>query len=76
MGLLIHRWWCSVHLFNLEEDPAETTDLAAEKPEKLKEMLVEWEAYIRRNGVFPADPADMRKVGYSFTTCLYGKCVE
>ena len=63
-------------LFNLEEDPAETTDLAAEKPEKLKEMLVEWDAYISRNGVFPADPADMRKVGYSFTTCLYGKCVE
>lgn len=63
-------------LFNLAEDPTETTDLAAEKPGKLKEMLVEWDAYIRRNGVIPADPADMRKVGYSFTTCLYGKCVE
>lgn len=63
-------------LFNLAEDPTETTDLAAEKPEKLKEMLVEWDEYIRRNGVIPADPADMRKVGYSFTTCLYGKCVE
>ncbi|MCG2579431.1 MAG: arylsulfatase [Marinobacter sp.] len=63
-------------LFNLAEDPAETTDLAAKQPEKLKEMLVEWDEYIRRNGVIPADPADMRKVGYSFTTCLYGKCVE
>lgn len=63
-------------LFNLAEDPTETTDVAAEKPGKLKEMLVEWDAYIRRNGVIPADPADMRKVGYSFTTCLYGKCVE
>ncbi|AZT82470.1 arylsulfatase [Marinobacter sp. NP-4(2019)] len=63
-------------LFNLAEDPTETTDLAAKKPEKLKEMLVEWDEYIRRNGVIPADPADMRKVGYSFTTCLYGKCVE
>nr|AMR08613.1 arylsulfatase [uncultured bacterium] len=63
-------------LFNLADDPTETTDLAAEKPEKLKEMLVEWDEYIRRNGVIPADPADMKKVGYSFTTCLYGKCVE
>ncbi|MCK2148087.1 arylsulfatase [Marinobacter alexandrii] len=63
-------------LFNLAEDPTETTDLAAKRPEKLKEMLVEWDEYIHRNGVFPADPADMRKVGYSFTTCLYGKCVE
>lgn len=63
-------------LFNLADDPTETTDLAAEKPEKLKEMLGEWDEYIRRNGVIPADPADMRKVGYSFTTCLYGKCVE
>lgn len=63
-------------LFNMAEDPTETTDLAAENPEKLREMLVEWDEYIRRNGVIPADPADMRKVGYSFTTCLYGKCVE
>lgn len=63
-------------LFNLAEDPTETTDLAAKEPEKLKDMLMEWDEYIRRNGVFPADPADMRKVGYSFTTCLYGKCVE
>ncbi|WP_421911858.1 arylsulfatase [Marinobacter sp.] len=63
-------------LFNLAEDPTETTDLTAKEPEKLKDMLMEWDEYIRRNGVFPADPADMRKVGYSFTTCLYGKCVE
>lgn len=63
-------------LFNLAEDPAETTDLASKEPEKLKELLAEWDRYVARNGVFPADPADMRKVGYSFTTCLYGKCVE
>lgn len=63
-------------LFNLADDPTETTDLAAREPEKLKEMLVAWDEYIRRNGVIPADPADMKKVGYSFTTCLYGKCVD
>lgn len=63
-------------LFNLADDPTETTDLAAKQPEKFQEMLLEWDEYIRRNGVFPSDPADMKKVGYSFTTCLYGKCVE
>lgn len=63
-------------LFNLAKDPTETTDLAQENPEKLKAMIAEWENYVMKNGVFPADPADMRKVGYSFTTCLYGTCVE
>jgi arylsulfatase len=63
-------------LFDLAEDPTETTDLAGEAPEKLKEMLVEWDKYVRRSGVVPANPEDMRKVGYSFTTCVYGKCVE
>ncbi|MCS5583659.1 MAG: arylsulfatase [Pseudomonadales bacterium] len=63
-------------LFNLADDPSETKDLAQEKPKKLKDMLDEWENYVTHNGVFPANPADMRKVGYSFKTCLYGKCVE
>ncbi|MCC4269900.1 arylsulfatase [Marinobacter nauticus] len=63
-------------LFNLAEDPTETNDLASKEPEKLKQLLAEWDKYVKRNGVIAADPADMRKVGYSFTTCLYGKCVE
>ncbi|WP_417543298.1 arylsulfatase [Marinobacter sp.] len=63
-------------LFNLAEDPTETTNLASEEPEKLKELVAQWDTYVSRNGVFPADPEDMKKVGYSFTTCLYGKCVE
>ncbi|WP_420389741.1 arylsulfatase [Marinobacter sp.] len=63
-------------LFNLAVDPTETTDLASKEPEKLKHLLAEWDKYVKRNGVIAADPADMRKVGYSFTTCLYGKCVE
>lgn len=63
-------------LFNLMDDPTETTDLSRKEPEKLKKLLAEWDKYVKRNGVLAADPADMRKVGYSFTTCLYGKCVE
>lgn len=66
------RW----QLFDLANDPTETIDLSEDKPEKLKELLAEWDDYVLRNGVFPPDPAEMRKVGYSFTTCLYGKCVE
>jgi arylsulfatase len=63
-------------LFNLTEDPTETTDLASKEPEKLKQLLAEWDKYVQRNGVIAADPADMRRVGYSFTTCLFDKCVE
>ncbi|AMQ88882.1 arylsulfatase [Marinobacter sp. LQ44] len=63
-------------LFNLAVDPTETTDLSSKEPEKLKQLLAEWDKYVKRNGVIAADPADMRRVGYSFTTCLYGKCVE
>lgn len=63
-------------LFNLAVDPAATTDLASSNPEKLKEMLVEWKSYVDLNGVLASDPEKMKKIGYSFTTCHYGKCVE
>lgn len=38
-------------LFDLEEDPGETNDLALKLPEKLKELLVLWEGYIKETGV-------------------------
>ncbi len=38
-------------LFNLENDPGETTDLAAAEPAKLKELIDEWFAYARETGV-------------------------
>lgn len=40
-------------LYNLAEDPAETTDLADSNPAKLAEMIEEWGAYVARNGVIP-----------------------
>ena len=41
------------HLYNIAQDPGETTDLAAARPERLQQMLSDYEDYARRNGVLP-----------------------
>jgi len=38
-------------LFNLKEDPAELSDLSDENPQKLKELVGQWEIYKEENGV-------------------------
>jgi arylsulfatase len=38
-------------LFNLVGDSAERKDLAAERPEKLRELIAVWDAYVRENNV-------------------------
>ena len=38
-------------LFNLLDDPAERTDLAAGNPGKLQEMLLLWDEYVKANNV-------------------------
>jgi arylsulfatase len=38
-------------LFNVVADPAERHDLAAAQPQKLQEMLVLWEDYVKKNNV-------------------------
>jgi arylsulfatase len=38
-------------LFNLTADPGERKDLAAERPDKLKELLALWDGYVRTNNV-------------------------
>ncbi len=63
-------------LFNLKDDPTERHNLAEQEPEKLAELLADWETYVQENGVFPSDPEKMKKVGYSFTTCVFDRCVE
>ncbi|MGB8649021.1 MAG: arylsulfatase [Mycobacteriales bacterium] len=42
-------------LYDLRNDPTETTDLAAEHPEKLRELAAAWEAAARANQVYPLD---------------------
>jgi len=63
-------------LFDLKNDPTERHNLAQQEPEKLAELLTEWDAYVRENGVFPSDPEKMKKIGYSFTTCVFDRCVK
>jgi arylsulfatase len=38
-------------LYNLKEDIAEQHNLAGEQPEKLAELVADWEAYVEANGV-------------------------
>lgn len=38
-------------LYDLEKDPVETEDLAAIHPEKLQELIAEWDGYVSENGV-------------------------
>ena len=59
-------------LYNLAEDPTESRDLAARHPEKLAELLKDWEAYVARNNVLMGE-FDLR---YGFDTCLYDRCFK
>ena len=48
-------------LHNLTEDFAESRDLAAERPDKLRELQAAWEEQARKYGVFPLDPDRRRR---------------
>jgi len=41
----------SVELFDLSTDPAELKDLAADRPDKVREMIALWDDYVRRDNV-------------------------
>lgn len=41
------------HLFDIKQDPGETRDLAGQQPERLAEMLADYEAYAKANNVLP-----------------------
>lgn len=43
-------------LYNLKADPGETTNLAARDPEKLRELVADWERYAREAGVVISPP--------------------
>ena len=47
------RW----HLYNIVKDPGETQDLSSAMPERLEQMLAQYEDYVEKNGVLPV-PAD------------------
>jgi arylsulfatase len=39
------------HLYDLRTDPTESRDLAGSQPERVKEMVQDYEEYVRKNGV-------------------------
>jgi hypothetical protein len=39
------------HLYNTIDDPAETSDRKADKPERFAAMMTSWEAYAARHGL-------------------------
>ena len=49
-------------LFNLEQDPAELDDLSNQNPDKLKELVAQWEQYKKDNGVLDVslDPSRVK----------------
>jgi arylsulfatase A-like enzyme len=57
-------------MFNLADDPTESRDLAEAQPEKLAELLKDWDAYVARNNVLEGE----FKIRYGFETCLYEYC--
>ena len=38
-------------LFNMEKDPTESHDLSKQYPDKYNELLDDWKAYVKDNGV-------------------------
>lgn len=59
-------------MFNLADDPTERNDLAAAKPEKLAELLKDWDAYVERNNVLEGE----FNIRYGFETCLFEYCFK
>ncbi|MCP4289687.1 MAG: hypothetical protein GY792_35575 [Gammaproteobacteria bacterium] len=49
-------------LFNIKDDPAELMDLSAENPQKLKELVGQWEQYKEENGVLDTSLDQSTKV--------------
>jgi len=41
------------HLFNIKDDPGETTDLAQDMPALLGEMIADYDIYVQTNNVLP-----------------------
>jgi arylsulfatase len=70
------------HLFNVEQDPAQTTDLAADEPERVEELTKAWDQAAWTYLVYPiddgmgmmrlTDPTSMGGAGEKVVTLLPG----
>lgn len=59
-------------LYNLADDPAESHDLSAQEPARVKTLLAAWDQYVKTNGVILVSP----EVKPGARTCLYEYCFE
>ena len=57
---------------NLADDPAESTDLAAQPPQRVRAVFAAWRPYVDDNGVMPVS----REIKPGARTCLYQHCFE
>lgn len=70
-------------LFDLSVDPGENDDLAQSNPEKLEELLVDWEKYVKETGVVWGAPFSdagiedwLHLPEDSVGTCCYKDCTS
>jgi arylsulfatase len=55
--LWLHEPWGigDWQVFNLADDPAEMRDLSSQNPEKKRELLAAWEAYVKQFNIIPSN---------------------
>jgi arylsulfatase len=46
------RW----QLYNLDQDPGETQDLASSQPERLSDMILQWQSFASETGIIVSQP--------------------
>ncbi len=68
-GPLSDNQW---HLYNIVQDPGETTDLASVEPARLQRMLAAYERYARDNQVLPV-PVGFDHLKQVVINTLYGR---
>lgn len=72
-SLPVGRWL----LFNIARDPGEITDLATREPGKLKELVADWDAYAKANGVIlPATGSPVGRIDSAKGTGLLGTAAD
>ena len=60
---LVSRFPGPWELYDLDADRAETTDLAAREPERVRQLAAMWQAWAERAHVLPLRPTGKAKVG-------------
>ena len=61
----------TLHLYNLENDPIEMTDLSKSEPERLQSMYKEWQQWGQRVDIFP-----MNTEGYGARIQQYNRSIN